>query len=143
MQRQIPIILASHGPFAQGALECAQMLMGKQEDINVITVLIDSNIEQIRQQMVNSYQKLNQGRGLIILVDIIGGTPCNLAGELAIQHDDVLLICGFNIPILLEILNNREGSLQQVKTAIQDLFSKSCFDVGLVLNKQTEQSIEL
>ena len=143
MERQLPIILASHGPFAQGALECAQMLMGQQQDIKVISVLVDSNIDNLRQQMSESYQSLNKGDGVIILVDIMGGTPCNLAGELLIQHGDVLLFSGFNIPVLLEVLNNRERSLNDVKSAIEEVFPQSCVDVAQVLNSQREQSTDL
>lgn len=143
MQKQLPIILASHGPFAQGALECVEMLMGMQEGVQVISVKIDSNIENLRKQMAESYQTLNQGQGVIILVDLMGGTPCNLASELVVQHDDILLLCGFNIPVLLEVLNNREGSLQDVKSAVEEIFSKSCFDVGQILNAQNEQVTEL
>lgn len=143
MEQQLPIILASHGPFAQGALECAQMLMGQQQDIQVISVLVDSNIDNLRQQMAESYQSLNKGDGVIILVDIMGGTPCNLAGELLIQHGDVLLFSGFNIPVLLEVLNNREGSLNDVKSAIEEVFPQSCVDVAQVLNSQREQSTDL
>ncbi|MFQ0992227.1 PTS sugar transporter subunit IIA [Gilliamella apicola] len=143
MERQLPIILASHGPFAQGALECAQMLMGQQQDIKVISVLVDSNIDNLRQQMSESYQSLNKGDGVIILVDIMGGTPCNLASELLIQHGDVLLFSGFNIPVLLEVLNNREGSLNDVKAAIEEVFPQSCVDVAQVLNSQREQSTDL
>lgn len=143
MQTQIPIILASHGPFAKGALECAQMLMGEQQNIDVISVLIDSNVDNLRRQMHDSYQQLNRGKGVIILVDILGGTPCNLAGELLLNHDDVLLFCGFNIPVLLEVLNNREGTLNDVKSAIEEVFPQSCIDVRQVLDSQRETSIDL
>ena len=143
MPHPLPIILASHGPFAQGALECAQMLMGKQENIHIISVLIDSNIDMLRQEMQSSYSQLNQGNGVIILVDIMGGTPCNLASELLISHNDVLLFCGFNIPVLLEVLNNREGTLNDVKQAIEDIFPQSCIDVKQLLNVQHEESNEL
>ncbi|MCT6874938.1 PTS sugar transporter subunit IIA [Frischella perrara] len=143
MSKQLPIILASHGPFAQGALECAQMLMGKQDNIEVISVLVDSNIDVLRSQMQQSYHKLNDGNGVIILVDIMGGTPCNLAGELVIQHSDVLLFCGFNIPVLLEVLNNREGNLAEVKEVIEQSFAPSCFDVSQILTAQCEQTTEL
>ena len=143
MSQPLPIILASHGPFAQGALECAQMLMGEQDNVHVISVLIDSNIDNLRQEMQSSYKKLNQGNGVIILVDIMGGTPCNLATELLISHDDVLLFCGFNIPVLLEVLNNREGTLNDAKLAIEETFPESCKDVRQILNVQQEQSNEL
>lgn len=143
MSKQLPIILASHGPFAQGALECAQMLMGKQDNIEVISVLVDSNIDVLRSQMQQSYHKLNDGNGVIILVDLMGGTPCNLAGELVIQHSDVLLFCGFNIPVLLEVLNSREGNLAEVKEVIEQSFAPSCFDVSQILTAQCEQTTEL
>jgi len=143
MSNPLPIILASHGPFAQGALECAQMLMGEQENVHIISVLIDSNIDMLRQEMQSSYSQLNQGNGVIILVDIMGGTPCNLASELLISHNDVLLFCGFNIPVLLEVLNNREGTLNDVKQAIEDIFPQSCIDVKQLLNVQHEESNEL
>ena len=73
----------------------------------------------------------------------MGGTPCNLAGELLIQHGDVLLFSGFNIPVLLEVLNNRERSLNDVKAAIEEVFPQSCVDVAQVLNSQREQSTDL
>ena len=143
MSNPLPIILASHGPFAQGALECAQMLMGEQENIHIISVLVDSNIDMLRQKMQSSYSQLNQGNGVSMLVDIRGGTPCNLASELLISHDDVLLFCGFNIPVLLEVLNSREGTLNDVKQAIEDIFPQSCIDVKQLLNVQHEKSNEL
>lgn len=143
MSKQLPIILASHGPFAQGAFECAEMLMGKQEKINVISVSVDSNIDELRKQMQLSYQALNEGDGVIILVDLMGGTPCNLAGELVIQHSDVLLFCGFNIPVLLEILNNRDGTREEVKSIVEASFAQSCFDVSQILTAQVEPSTEL
>lgn len=143
MSNPLPIILASHGPFAQGALECAQMLMGEQKNIHIISILVDSNIDMLRQKMQSSYSQLNQGNGVIILVDIMGGTPCNLASELLISHDDVLLFCGFNIPVLLEVLNSREGTLNDVKQAIEDIFPQSCIDIKQLLNVQHEESNEL
>lgn len=143
MCKEIPIILASHGPFAQGALECAEMLIGQQENIEVISVLVDSNVDVLREQMANSYQKLNQGRGVLILVDLMGGTPCNLGGELSIKHDDVLLYCGFNIPVLLEVLSNRELSLADIQSVIEESFPHTCFNVSAVLSMQHEQSTEL
>ncbi|SPZ20817.1 PTS system mannose-specific transporter subunits IIAB [Providencia rettgeri] len=48
MSSQIPIILASHGPFAQGLLECAEMLIGSQEDISVISIQRESNINEVK-----------------------------------------------------------------------------------------------
>ena len=54
MSTEIPIILASHGPFAQGLLECAEMLIGKQENIAVISIQKESNINQVRELLFST-----------------------------------------------------------------------------------------
>lgn len=138
MSSEIPIILASHGPFAQGLLECAEMLIGEQENIAVISIQKESNINQVREQLFNTYQKINQGNGVLILVDLLGGSPCNLASELVLTQNDVALYCGINVPTLLEILGNRDLSLNELHQIIIEVFPDSCFKVGEKL-KPTEQ----
>lgn len=145
MNSQTPIILASHGAFAAGALSCAEMLMGKQDGIAILAIQQESNIEQIRQQLLRDYQRLNQGQGVLILVDLMGGTPCNLASELALIQQDIMIYCGFNIPVLLEVLNNRELSFQQLRDLIDEVYPQSCFNVNpaLVNLANQQQDIDL
>ncbi|MGJ3353924.1 PTS sugar transporter subunit IIA [Providencia sp. Je.9.19] len=138
MRSEIPIILASHGPFAQGLLECAEMLIGEQENIAVISIKKESNINQVREQFFDTYQKINQGNGVLILVDLLGGSPCNLASELVLTQNDVALYCGINVPTLLEILGNRDLSLNELHQIIIEVFPDSCVKVGENL-KPTEQ----
>ncbi len=138
MRSEIPIILASHGPFAQGLLECAEMLIGEQENIAVISIQKESNINQVREQFFDTYQKINQGNGVLILVDLLGGSPCNLASELVLTQNDVSLYCGINVPTLLEILGNRDLSLDELHQIIIEVFPDSCVKIGENL-KPTEQ----
>ncbi|MFK3704635.1 PTS system mannose-specific IIA component [Raoultella sp. BIGb0138] len=143
MPAELPVILISHGPFAQGALTCAEMLMGKQSNVAVISIQEDSNINDVRAQLAATYHTLNKEHGVLILVDMLGGSPCNLASELVLTYDDIVLFCGFNIPTLLEVFNNRDLPLSAVSKLIEEVFPESCFNVGNILNEQPEQSTEL
>lgn len=143
MSSQIPIILASHGPFAQGLLECAEMLIGDQEDISVISIQRESNINEVKKHLFKTYQNVNKGDGVLILVDLLGGSPCNLASELVITQNDVVLYCGINVPTFLEILSNRDLPLHELHQVINDVFPDSCLNVGEQLKALAQNDSEL
>ncbi|WP_272573980.1 PTS sugar transporter subunit IIA [Providencia sp. PROV259] len=143
MSSQLPIILASHGPFAQGLLECAEMLIGTQEDISVISIQRESNINEVKKQLFDTYQRINQGNGVLILVDLLGGSPCNLASELVLTQNDVALYCGINVPTFLEILSNRDLPLHEIHQVINDVFPVSCINVGEQLKPVIQDETEL
>ncbi|WP_353242654.1 PTS sugar transporter subunit IIA [Providencia sp.] len=143
MSSQLPIILASHGPFAQGLLECAEMLIGSQEDISVISIQRESNINEVKQQLFDTYQQVNQGNGVLILVDLLGGSPCNLASELVLTQNDVALYCGINVPTFLEILSNRDLPLHEIHQVITDVFPDSCINVSEQLKPLIQDETEL
>lgn len=143
MSSQLPIILASHGPFAQGLLECAEMLIGTQEDIRVISIQRESNINEVKKQLFDTYQQINQGNGVLILVDLLGGSPCNLASELVLTQNDVALYCGINVPTFLEILSNRDLPLHEIHQVITDVFPDSCINVSEQLKPLIQDETEL
>ncbi|NDJ56013.1 PTS sugar transporter subunit IIA [Enterobacteriaceae bacterium 4M9] len=143
MHTEIPVILISHGPFAQSALACAEMLIGKQGNVATLSLMPETNINDVRLQLHETYRALNQGRGVVILVDMLGGSPCNIASELLLTHDDILLYCGFNIPVLLEVLSNRDGSREDIAQVIEDVFPASCLNVGNTLHTGQSSSTDL
>ena len=143
MHTEIPVILVSHGPFAQGALACAEMLIGKQNYVATLSLLPETNINDARLELNEIYCTLNQGRGVVMLVDMLGGSPCNIASELLLTHDDILLYCGFNIPVLLEVLSNRDGSREDIAQVIEDVFPASCLNVGNTLHADHTPSTDL
>ena len=143
MQTEIPVILVSHGPFAEGALSCAEMLIGKQHNVAVISLLPEANINDVRATLLDTYKAVNKGNGVVILVDMMGGSPCNLASELVLTYDDILLYCGFNIPTLLEVLSNRDLPLNEIGAVIEEVFPGSCFNVGEMLQTEHTQSTDL
>lgn len=143
MHTEIPVILISHGPFAEGALACAEMLIGKQNNVAALALMPETNINDARDTLTETYRSLNQGQGVVILVDMLGGSPCNIASELLLTHNDILLYCGFNIPTLLEVFNNRDATINDIAQVIEEVFPESCLNVGNLLHTQRATTMDL
>jgi PTS system mannose-specific IIA component len=141
MDEKWPVILMSHGSFAQGALECVELLAGKQEDVITLSVFLDSDINKLRDELNGLYEEFNRGYGVLILVDMVGGTPWNLAAYLALSKKDVVAYAGFNISILLEVLSNRSLPLDAIGKVIEDIHAQSCVKAEFSQNQEGENDV--
>ena len=100
------IVLTSHGTLAEGLAQSATFFMGDYvEQMMCCCLEQDSNPEEFGKELKEAVQKVDTGDGVVILVDLIGGTPFNEAIKL--MNDKADIIAGMNFPILLELLNER------------------------------------
>ncbi len=119
---KLGIILASHGDFAKGALNCIETIAGKVEAVKAITVTSTSDIEQITQEMLDDYQELiKTADEVFIFADIMCGTPCNVATRLLLTQSKITVFAGFNIPMLLEAVTRRNDPDCNFKELAKDL----------------------
>lgn len=100
----IQIILTSHGPMAEAMISSAAMLYGKKDNVTALTLCEDDSIEEFYARMEKLLHTNAGGEGTLILCDIPGGTPCNTAVRLAEKYDDVAVLAGMNMVMLLEAL---------------------------------------
>lgn len=119
---QVAFIVASHGQMARYALDSAEMVVGKQENCGVLTVSMDMALEDAVRQMDEVFHSLDRSAGTVILVDILGGTPSNVSGRLAMTEEDVLVISGLNLPMLIDLLMNRERSLLEIADSLEESY---------------------
>lgn len=136
---ELAIMLASHGGYAQGAMECIEMIMGKPDNCEVISVLPDKTPELVLTEINQAYERLDKSKGVLILVDIVGGTPCNLTGRLVMEKEQVLLYSGFNIPVLVEVMMNRHLNLEEMKEKIEAAYEISLINVNDMLKRDKEE----
>lgn len=107
-------LLMSHGPMAQGALESAQMIVGQQETVHIVSVSHDSTIDTTFEDIVNIVSQYDNEDWLFI-TDIIGGTPFNAAYRYIEEYNkDTAIITGFNLPLLLELFMRSNDSLDSI-----------------------------
>jgi PTS system mannose-specific IIA component len=101
-RRMIGLVLVTHGALANEFKSAMEHVVGPQELVETIAIGPDDNVEQRRNDILGAVDRANQGSGVIILTDMFGGTPSNLAISV-MQNRDVEVIAGVNLPMLVKL----------------------------------------
>lgn len=106
----VNIILASHGEFAEGILQSAEMIFGEQEQLVTATLMPNEGPEDLKEKFDEAVESFGENAQVLFLVDLWGGSPFNQAN---IVHEEIqdrsAIVAGMNLPMLLEALGSREG----------------------------------
>lgn len=110
------IVLVSHGQMAAGVKATLEMIVGKQGHVHVVSLKPDGDDRQFEADLQEEMKTLN-GPTLII-ADLLGGTPCNVALRNYLEDDQVAIIAGMSLPLVIEAtLNAQATSTELVKAA--------------------------
>ena len=102
----IGLMIVTHETVGQANLQLIEHIFGSiPEKIAVVGVKSDDSVEQIHAEVVKKLTALDHGKGVLILTDIFGATPCNLVRKL-IHQDNIILLTGLNAPMLIKALQN-------------------------------------
>ncbi|MBT8941927.1 PTS mannose transporter subunit EIIAB [Lactobacillus delbrueckii subsp. bulgaricus] len=118
----VGIVLASHGGFADGIAESAQMLFGPQDNFAHVILKPSEGPEDIKGKMNEAIASFADQEEVLFLVDLWGGTPFNQANGLLDGHDKWAIVSGLNLPMVVEALTQRmindKATAQDIATAI-------------------------
>ena len=96
--------------------DAAEMIVGPQTHFQTVSMQPDTDPASLRAMLEQAVAEVASDGGALILVDILGGSPANASSYLALQG--IQVICGVNLPMLLELLIQRETSSQRELAAI-------------------------
>lgn len=100
----IGCIVTGHGEFAIGMTKALTMIAGDQEHYEVVPFYEEDSLETFENNLEKAVSKLRQHTdGVIIFTDLMGGTPFRTAMIKAAEHENVEVITGTNLPMLIEI----------------------------------------
>jgi PTS system mannose-specific IIA component len=103
----IGIVLVTHGALAQSFLDVVELISGPQKSFRALEISATDNIEEKRNNLLEVIDAVDQGKGVIVLTDLFGGTPSNLAiSVLGLKQIEV--IAGVNVPMILKLISIRE-----------------------------------
>ncbi|OOM16761.1 mannose/fructose/sorbose PTS transporter subunit IIA [Clostridium saccharobutylicum] len=106
----IAIIIGTHGIFSEELLKSSEMIFGSQENIGTITFKPGEGTENLVEKYQNLINNLDCKDGVLFMVDLFGGSPFNAASMIAMQNENMEIVTGVNLPMLLEVFGNREFS---------------------------------
>ena len=116
----IGLVLVTHGRLAAEFVTAMEHVVGPQEAIEAICIGPDDDMEDRRTDIDDAIGRVEQGQGVIILTDLFGGTPSNLAISV-MSRPKVEVLAGINLPMLVKLAKVRdEWPLAEAVAAAQD-----------------------
>jgi len=102
----IGLVLVTHGRLAAEFRAALEHVVGPQQQIATVEIAPDDDIESRRQEIMDAVKKVDSGDGVVILTDMFGGTPSNLAISV-MNAPNVEVVAGINLPMLVKLASIR------------------------------------
>ena len=120
----IGILVVTHGDLADSFVKSAQMIVGKQEKVMGIGLYEGESPDTLQEGIIEGIKKLDGGDGVMIFVDIYGGTPSNRVAFSSVKTDSrVACVTGANFPMLVDCLLTRD-------TLTLEQLTSRCMETG-------------
>ncbi len=116
----IGLVLVTHGRLAEEFVAATEHVVGEQSAVRSICIGPDDDMERRRDDIIDAVESVDGGAGVIVLTDMFGGTPSNLAISV-MEAGRVEVIAGVNLPMLIKLASAREtGALEDAVRAAQE-----------------------
>jgi len=111
----VGIVLISHNQIGAELINTArQMFSCYPLPTKIISIGIDDNTDEIRLKLKRTIEEIDQGHGTLILTDMFGSTPSNIACDVSELHD-IRIVSGLNLPMLIRVLNYPNLTLDELE----------------------------
>ena len=116
----IGVVVVSHGRLADEFVAAAEHVLGPQDQMRAVAIGPYDNMEERRADIIDAVRGVDRGDGVVILTDMFGGTPSNLAISV-INQVKIEVIAGVNLPMLIKLAEVRDRmQLPEAALAAQD-----------------------
>ena len=96
----VGILIATHGGFAEGLLSAVELIAGKQEKVETVGLYHGDGVDEFEGKITAAMDKLDDGDGVLVFVDILGGTPSNTVMRCFSKKDHMKAIAGMNMAMV-------------------------------------------
>jgi PTS system mannose-specific IIA component len=103
----IGMVLVTHGRLAAEFIAALEHVVGPQRNVGAVCIGPDDDMEKRRQDILHCVEEVNDGSGVVLLTDMFGGTPSNLAISI-MDKAKIEVIAGINLPMLIKLASLRQ-----------------------------------
>lgn len=116
----IGIVIVTHNGLAQEMAAATQLIVGVQEKLATVGIGPDDDVDQRKREIADAIKSVDTGKGVVLVTDMFGGTPCNLALTF-LKRGKVEVLAGANLPSLIKLVSVRATKPleEAVKVAIE------------------------
>lgn len=120
MDSQIGIVIVTHGKLGVALLDTCSMITGESAGITSISVQAGDDVENTRDRIAEAIGQVRGSKGVILLVDMFGGTPSNISLSF-LSAEDVEVVTGVNLPMLIKLRSlGTDKTLHEAASALRD-----------------------
>ena len=136
----VGILIVSHGKLAEAMISSVQVLTGGLKKIRGVSIWPRENPKVVKERIQREMAAVDDGDGVLILTDILGGTPTNLTLPL-LKEDKTEVVTGVNVPMLMTVSSYREGrSLEEIAALVRKSGRRSIVMAKKILGLQSSLS---
>jgi len=132
----IGIVLVTHGNLARGLIAALEHVVGPQQCVSAVCIGADDDMEKRRAEILESVKACDTGDGVIVLTDLFGGTPCNLAISI-MGHARIEVLAGVNLPMLVKLASVRTRPIAEAVRVVQEAGRKYITIASRILAQET------
>ncbi|MDR1777130.1 MAG: PTS sugar transporter subunit IIA [Desulfovibrio sp.] len=136
LDAQAGIILVSYADYGTAMLRAAESVLGALSDCTSISVTMETEVSEIVRRLEEAVNLLEKGAGVIVLTDMFGGTPTNIALALLGKHTRLEVVTGVNLPMLLKVFTQRAMPLEDLAHTAREAGVNGIFVAGELLREK-------
>ena len=129
-------VIVTHGQLASEFLAAAEMIVGTVKYIAAVSIGWHDDVEAAREEVERAIHRVSEGRGVLLLTDMFGGTPTNIT-SMFLAEGEVEVVTGVNLPMVIKLASQVEGdSLTDVARRVRDQGREGIYLAGDLLAPQ-------
>ena len=129
-------VIVSHGQVANELVAAAEAVVGDLSHITAVSIGWHDDVEMAQNEIRRAIEKVSSGAGVLILTDMFGGTPTNIAA-MFLKENEVEIVTGVNLPMVIKVAStNREITLHELAKEVEDQGKEAICRAGMLLEPQ-------
>ncbi|MDD5644996.1 MAG: PTS sugar transporter [bacterium] len=140
----IGAVIAAHGNLAKDLVAAAEQIVGKIEKLAIVCQFTNDKQKDIEKNIVNAVESVDSPDGVLILVDVFGGSSSNIGMRLKSKNNKLMIVTGINLPMLMDLaVHRKETNIQKLADRIANTGRKSVFTAKDYLEKRRIEIINI
>lgn len=129
-------IIVTHGQLAGELLAAAEMIVGPVKHITSVSIGWHDDVDMARSEIERAIQRVEEGGGVLILTDMFGGTPTNIA-SMFLSEGEVEVVTGVNLPMVIKLASQQGGeALSDIALRVRNQGQEGIYLAGELLAPQ-------
>ncbi len=131
--RRVAGVIVTHGQVATELLSAAETIIGNFKHITAVSIGWHDDVEAAKNEIRRAIERVNEGGGVLLMTDMFGGTPTNIA-SMFLQQGEVEVVTGVNLPMVIKLAGLQPGvPLEEVARLVRDQGRQGIYLAGELL----------